>query len=378
MKFLYLILILTVMTFSLKLVPQWNFKTNGWVNGLVFSHDGKLGIAASSSCAYVVKEGSVISRMCTGTNIMDVSYCCNTFGFIDNEGKVLLFNNEWRTLKLSDDFNGGILLLPSAFVAAGNYLQLTLYNGTSLWRLKVGLVRHGLAVIGNRLYSADIGLRRLLVVDVTRGNIIKMLNYPSFKQEGIYDVKSCDRYLAVTTSSRVYLFEVTPNGSLAKLWVKPGFKFAFTISFSSDCKYLAVVDQNDFSISILNSSGSIVYKLNVRNLPTAISWSMTSIAVGFLDGSVKTFEVVSYRPFGLSIKSLMSLDDYQYEIFKWCYDLVGSPEECYSIAKESKLILPQGIQPLLPRALELISREYRHVNPIALRTSLSLLSGLAR
>ena len=302
MRHLALLLVFVVMLnahpFTLR--ELWEYKTNGAVRGLSFSKSGTLGAAVWDHCAYIFdKHGNLINKICGHHKLMEyTSYCCGKFGFVNMDGYVYITDERGTLLKkiyVGTDYCASIVMRKETFLAGWRRVGLFDLQGNKLWDIDVEGIWYGPSSYENYWYIADKAGSRLIIV--RDGVIINSISYPEYA----LDNDICGRYLVVSTWNHLYLYDLSNPESPEEIWVEGNINWPNEVSFSPDCRYIAVADFCDHELRIYSINGSLIlkknYGLNDDYRVVSVAWWRDRIAVGLWDGRVIVYKLEGYKPF---------------------------------------------------------------------------------
>ena len=269
----------------------WNYKTGGEVEALAFSDDGKLGVASWDGCAYILDQnGKLLNKVCTWHRMRDVSYSNGIFGFINDNEYVYLFKDTkfWKKMWTLHEHNKAIVVLPDGFIACGLRCAYFDFDGDERWDIDVNVV-NGLVVHEEYVYVADYlwgeGWHR--VINAKTGKIIHITRY----KEHTYGISACGNYLAVSTWSHLYLYDISDPTNPKELWNVRGLYWARNVAFSPDCNHIAVSDIYHHKLKIFDLKGNLVLEKEYGTEVWGIAWWKERIAVGLRNGEVHVYEV---------------------------------------------------------------------------------------
>ena len=279
---------------QLELTLLWEQKVEGTAYALAFSDGGNLGVA-SDACAYVFSpNGTLLSEACDFPPL-DVSYCCNLFGFTGSlygEGYVYITDESGSLIKkftINSTYASTITLTQDGFIVCFDRCAFFDFNGTMEWEVSIGATFNGPSHYQNYWYVSDWYERALHVIK--DGERVNELKY----SEWVYDTAVCDKYLAVGTDEHLYLYELSDPTNPVGILSRGGMLVAYQVAFSPDCKYIAVVDSANHKLKIFDTKGSLVYEkyygINDTDEVFSVAWGNNTIAVGLIDGRIYVYEV---------------------------------------------------------------------------------------
>lgn len=298
-SFVLLILILLAsLVHGLSLVELWSYNVGGRIRALAFSSNGKLGVVSpSGNCVYIIdREGNLHSQKCNVGTVYDVSYCCNKFGFVNWDRRVYLYdldNEEWNSIEIDLSYGQSLSLSSEGILVCGlTNCELINYDGAKVWEDQTGALR-------SPSHYEDLwyipGDSYLFIVRNVDGTIVKKLRFDPFDE--IISDSICRTYLAVGTSSHLYLTTISDNPlEPVVLWSVSGLLGVNDIAFSPDCKYLAVTDSYHRKLVIYDNKGDLVAEKSFNYFVDSVAWWYDRIAIGLDDGTIIVYKVEGYTP----------------------------------------------------------------------------------
>ena len=262
----------------------WSYETESRIRALAFSEDGKLGVV--SYCAYILDQsGKLLNKVCGNSDMLDVSYSNGVFGFVNDDGYAYLSHvfkgsRSWKKVYVGYDYSVAITVLPDGFIACWKRCTRFGFNGDRKWDADVGSVVNGPAVHKGHAYMADYDWDKLLIFRLRSGKKINEIKY----EEHALDTAACGNYLAVTTWSYLYLYDIGEPANPEELWRVGGFDWARNVAFSPDCRYIAVSDANNRRLKAFSVYGKLMYEKEYSAHVTAVAWWGDRIAVGLYGG----------------------------------------------------------------------------------------------
>jgi len=286
---------------QLELVELWHSKVRSSIYGLAFSDSGNLGVASGhlNSCAYVFSpRGYMLSEVCGSSWMYDASYSNGMFAFVNWDGYVYITNENGDLIKkiyVGEQYNKAVTLRDNNFIACGTECALFNLKGNKLWVVDVGYVLNKPSYSKGYWYIAD--RHREEVIIVKDGNIInKIVGYG----ERVYDTAVCDHYLAVSTWSYVYLYDISEPSTPKLIWREDGFDEVFQVAFSPDCRYIAITDTGNHELKVYDIRGNLVslvyYGDDYDDKVWSVAWWKDRIAVGLEGGDIYVYKVEGYEP----------------------------------------------------------------------------------
>ncbi len=107
------------------------------------------------------------------------------------------------------------------------------------------------------------------------GTTVSSIDY----SEDAEDTAVCNKYLAVSTWSRLYLYDLRDPTKPKGIWSKGGFDWARQVAFSPDCKYIAMADTYNNKLKIYNLNGNLVLEKSFSSTVVSVTWWKDRIAV---------------------------------------------------------------------------------------------------
>lgn len=292
----------------------WQYKTKDRIMSLVFTEDGYLGAASKDGCAYVFNpNGTLISKVCGDGDMLYASYSDGTFAFINADGYVYFVNKQGE---LTEKINVGssyatISITPYGFIVCGYSCTYFDHNGNIVWNTDIGYTYNDPAYYNGYWFVAD-SWGKLVVIDNSTGIIVAERVYNS---DYPIDVARCNNYLALTTSGDLYLYKVNVTDTdeiyLDLLWRKD-VGTPTQVSFSADCRYVAVANTWNEEYLIYDIEGNLLLDYRYYEdidasdyndyMVTSIAWyGNTTLAVGLNDGEIHVYKIYSIK--GLTVGS---------------------------------------------------------------------------
>jgi len=279
----------------MKLVQLWHYKTGGPIEGLAFSDKGNLGVASWDGCAYVFDQnGNLLSKVCGKYSMHDASYCCGRFGFVGVDDYAYITDQNGDLVKkihVRDDYDMAITMTKDGFVACKYRCALFDLNGNKFWDLEVGRVYNGPSRYQGYWYVADWVWGELLIVK--DGSVVKEMSYG----ESAWDTTVCDKLLAVSTDSHLYLYDLSNPENPREIWRIGGFEKAYQVAFGPDCKYVAVADTWNHKLKIFSIGGDLVLEKEYNQYGddnddvVSVAWWRDRVAVGLYGGDVHVYKI---------------------------------------------------------------------------------------
>jgi len=250
---------------------------NEAIYSLAFSDSRNLGVVLNK-CAYVFNQnGNLLNKVC-GNNIMkDVSYCCGKFGFVNWDDYAYITDENGKLIKkvhVGKDYDNAITMIKDGFVACEWGCAFFDFNGNKKWDLGVGGVSSGPSYYKGYWYVADWYWKELLIVK--DGNVINKIN----NDKSAESTAVCGKHLAVSTETHLYLYDISNPTNPKELWNVGGFNGAYQVTFSSNCKYIAVADKYNKKLKFFNIEGDLIFEKKYGSKVLSVAWKDDRIAVG--------------------------------------------------------------------------------------------------
>lgn len=281
----------------LKLVPLWSYKIGDEeIASLAFSDNGNLGVASWDGCAYVFSpDGKLLNKVCTESVccgcMNDVSYCCGKFAFINFDDYAYITDENGTLIKkiyVGSNYDMAITLIQDGFMACSYECGFFDLNGNKLWSVDVGNVQEGPSYYQGYWYAID--WERDILVIIKDGSIVNEIYYGTLEVPS--DSAVCGNYLAVSTCCKLHLYDIGSNPKIPNvIWTREGLSVTEEVTFSPDCKYIAVTSVLDKELIIYDIKGNIVAMKAFDSEPWSVAWWKDRIAVGLYDGSIYVFKV---------------------------------------------------------------------------------------
>jgi len=285
-----LVLALAASAKALNLWLLWTYSTGDIIVGLAFSDDGNLGAASVGDCAYVFDpNGNLLNKVCGDDDMVDASYCCRRFGFINFDDNAYITDESGNLIKevyVGDDYDEAITMLENGFIAGQHRLAYFDFNGNKVWDVGIGYVANGPSVYEDYVYAADYNWNKLLILKLSDGSKVNEISYG----EGTVDTAVCGNYLAVTTDTHLYLYSLDDPANPRELWSVGGFDWTNQVAFSPDCKYVAATDRYGHKLRIYDVKGNEVLEKDYGTGVWAVAWWQDRIAVGLDDGGIYVYK----------------------------------------------------------------------------------------
>ena len=272
---------------------------SGTIYSLAFSESGNLGVASEGGCAYVFNsKGSLLSKICGNGIMYNDSYLNGRFGFINNDEHAYITDERGKLIKkvhVGGDYDWAITMTSNGFVACAGRCAFFDFDGNKKWDVDVGIVYNGPAHYKGYWYVADRDWKKLLIIK--DGTIVNSIDYG----EKAYDTAVCGKYLAVTTSEHLYLYDLGDLANPKEIWKVGGIDEGWQVAFSPDCRYIAVADMDGHKLKVYYINGNLVLEKYYRDQKeddvTAVTWWKNRIAVGLGDGNVYIYSVRTAKLF---------------------------------------------------------------------------------
>jgi len=272
----------------MKLSKLWHAKTDDDVLDLAFSINGNLGVA-SGKCAYIFDpNGNLLNKVCSDNFMMSVSFCCERFGFIDNDSHVYITDQNGNLIKklyVGNDYDSAITMVKSGFVACGAKCAFFGFGGKKKWELNVGGVENGPSYHDDYWYIADWDYGKLFIAE--NGKMTHELYYG----EPVWDTAVCGDYLAISTCTRLFLYNISNPARPKEIWRVRGIDWARQVTFSPSCKFVAFADTYHRKLKIYDLKRKLVFEKEFDDKVLSIAWKKDKIAVGLGNGHVHIYNV---------------------------------------------------------------------------------------
>ncbi len=267
----------------------WSYNVVGPVYGLAFSDDGLLGVASWDGKAYILDpRGRVLKIMKAYESLRDASYSSGKFAFVSHDNYVNITEKGTLVSKryyVGPEMNEAVTVTDKGFMACWTKCAFYSFNGSALWDINSTWgVKNGPAYSSGYWYIADWDGEQLLIVK--DGKLLNIIKY----DEWSYDVAACGSRLAVTTSSNLYLYDLSDPTEPKELWKRGGFAEAYQLAFSPNCKYVAVVDVGKRELEVYGSDGKMLTRVSLESAPYSVAWWGDEIATGLENGKVIVFK----------------------------------------------------------------------------------------
>ena len=113
-------------------------------------------------------------------------------------------------------------------------------------------------------------------------------------------LRFCGKYLAVSTWSHLYLYDLEVPTRPKEVWDVGGFGNAFQIAFSPDCRFILVSDAPNHAFKVFDIKGNLLIQKHYGDYYSdkvwAVAWWKDRIAVGLEDGRIYVYRVKGYKP----------------------------------------------------------------------------------
>ena len=276
----------------------WTRKIGGSIEALTYDDNGNLGVASNDGCAYIFdSDGNLLNKICGDGWMNNASYSNGRFGFINWDGYAYITDENGNLMfkvYVGDDYTYAITMTSNGFVACGYRCAFFDFDGDKLWDVDVGEVDNGPVRHKGYWYMADGYWGKLLIVK--GGKIIKEINYG----EDAYATAVCDKYLAVSTYSHLYLYDLNNPANPKEIWKVGGFKLAYRVVFDPNCKCMVVADTGNHKLKVYSAFRIPVYKKYYGSSNNDEVWSLAywrdRMAVGLYDGRICVYKVIYFHP----------------------------------------------------------------------------------
>jgi len=305
----YLPLLALVVSLSAAPILQhlWSSPTYPFIPaGIAVSDGGSVAITGIS----LTGSGSLYVFSPFGTLLTNLFYSAGLNGI--NYDKVFVMANRDELLVLNH--NGAIIkTIPSSPVNTGqvavdsrsdlvitcnvNCAAYRLSDGKKLWETKLeGLIVSSPTISKGYVYVPDASSMRIYIINEKTGTIVNRMNF----NKPVTGVAACKNYLAVTTSDKLYLYDISHPITPKKLWTVNLKAFVHSLTISPDCKYIAVGSNK---LYIYNNEGKLLSSVNTVGAVERIAWNYNRLALLFnINGSmsVSVFKVIesSFSSYG--------------------------------------------------------------------------------
>ena len=274
-----------------RLLRKRTFEAEDRVLGLDFSDSGKLGIAASDGHAYILDaHGIPVFKGHAYLPMEDVSHCCGKFGFINQDGKVFMIDEDGYLLNkisVGVDYTKGITMTPDGFAVCGSGCAFFDHDGDKRWEIHTNLplVQRGPSYYQDYWYIAE----WIELVILKDGKIVNVMENSGCSNAYI-DTAVCGKHLAVLTYRHLYLYDLSDPANPREIWKTGDFDYARQVAFSPDCKYIAVADKNNMKLKVYDINGNSVLEKGYGSRVWSVAWWRDLIAVG-VDRLLHLYEV---------------------------------------------------------------------------------------
>jgi len=251
-------------------------KMNRGVISLAFTDNGNLVAVPRERCFYIFDtNGNLLKKVCISDLLKFVSYCCGKLGFINNHVIITDENgNIIKKFEIENYYNNGITLVKDGFVVCFVKCAFFDFNGNKKWEFNVSYVENGPSYYNDYWYIADKYRKALLVAK--DGKIIKEIKY----NERDYDTAVCNKYLAVITEHHLYLYDISDPENPKEIWKVGGLNLPYQVTFSPNCEYIAVIDNEIEKLKIFSIDGRLIFEKKYWQGIYSIAWKDNKIAVG--------------------------------------------------------------------------------------------------
>ncbi|UXD22273.1 hypothetical protein IPA_03130 [Ignicoccus pacificus DSM 13166] len=248
------------------------FQTWGKVEDMT-SNGALLGVASDDTCAYLLNGTSLfykfcanVSGVCAAPAMSGVGTNGKLFVFTNYNGNAYVYlpNGTIRSFKVYS-FKGKLVAFKKFFVACYVGCAAFTYDGKKLWEYDTVFVGKP-STDGKIIYVPELTEERITMLSLN-GTILK--TYPLGGREAM-STSYCKGLLAVGTSTSVMLFKA--NGTkLRLLWEREIGGRAWSVTFSPDCRYIAVADTMGGKVRIYDIRGDQILVLEPR-MPYSVYW----------------------------------------------------------------------------------------------------------
>jgi hypothetical protein len=263
-------------------------------------------------------NGNLIKSKCGSDEMTDASYSNGIFAFTNYDDYVYLYDasrRTWTYVYVGDEYDDAITILPNGdFIACQTrcaYFRKLWWSRwgsewSKKWDVDVGKVVNGPAVYNNSYAYIPDTYGKVLIVNIGSGRKEAEMSFAG----KVYDVAICKNYLAVSTENSLYLYKISNPTDPTSLWRVEGFNDAVSVTFSPDCKYIAVADSKNAKVKVYDINGNMILEKEIGTFrhpkPLSVAWWFNRLAVGYdgykesfaigQDNKVRVFEVNGYVP----------------------------------------------------------------------------------
>ncbi|NPA85414.1 MAG: hypothetical protein GXO07_05365 [Crenarchaeota archaeon] len=257
------------------------------INSIALIENETLAAASDDGCVYIIDwNGNEIARYCGKAPMTSVA----GFGdriFVGSRGDAVYVLDTKGDLLETVRTRYSEVISPvsqTEFVGCSDACAKLGVGGSRGWVYDIGHVGKDIAVGGDKVYVPDAVWRKVHEVDLDSGNGSMMI---SFKDRP-FSVDFRDGRLLVGTSRGIALF----NGT-EEWWTKPLGPQVTLAKFLDD--YIVAVNLANKKLVVLDMKGSTMLEKDLPTKPSALAVSKGVLAVGFYDGTLKVFEVHSFK-----------------------------------------------------------------------------------
>ena len=218
-----------------------------------------------------------------------VSYSDGKFGFINADGYVYITDDVGRPFKrvyVGDGYTKALTMTPSGFVACDTKCAFFDFEGNKLWDVDIGKAVNGPSYYKDYWYVADSEQNKLLIIK--DGKVVNEISY----DEKVLDTAVCGNYLAVTTTSRLYLYDLSNSENPKEVWNVGKFGNAYQVDFGFNCEYIAVADTANKEFKVYNLKKELECERKFKAHITSIDCWKNKLAVGTEKGEIYVFVLV--------------------------------------------------------------------------------------
>ncbi len=256
------------------------------------------------------------------------------FFFLTWSGRVLTRNN---TLRLGEAYNRGLKVLDNTLIACGKKCGEFDFSGNALWDTYIGWTDSSPDAFEDYIYVADHNRNSLLII--RKGKVVNKIKY----NEGAWSVALCNKTLAVTTDTSLFIYRLEDPERPEELIALNGFGLAWRPAFSKDCNALAVLDRFKRNLLIVNNDGKVISTVSTSSDPTALDWG-ENLVVGQFDGTVMLYDIKMNKEVDvlLNFENVFYFHEHKYPI------LVLPTRSKYAEVEGKRYAVMEGHTPLGP------------------------------
>jgi len=251
---------------------------------VAFSDNLNLGVV-SGKCIYVFDQnGNLLNKICRNNYMESISYCCGRFGFVNLDGYVYITDQNGKLIKkvyVGGSYDYVITMTKDGFVACRERCAFFDFNGNKIWDLDVEHVDNSPSYYKGYWYVADEYANLLIVKN---GSLVNTIRYCKYSLnytvcESVRNTAVCDKYLAVSTDSHLYLYDLNDPTNPKEIWKVEEFNGARQVAFGPGCEYIVVTDEYNQKLKIFNIEGDLIFEKKYWNDVISVAWKDDRIAV---------------------------------------------------------------------------------------------------